>query len=485
MRIPDYHPPPTLERFMLDEAFLRSVFGPFGSAKSTCCVQEIVRRANEQLPSELDGIRRSKVLVVRNTYKELLATTWETFRMLYPPEIWGVFRKTNMQYDMSWRHPDGGLVQLQVLFRALDGDDASRSLLSLELTGAWVNEAREVNPLIITRLTGRLGRYPAPSDYPSDPKGKKRHRYLIMDSNPPLLGSWLYCMHEKRDPLNPSRRLQNKWSCYRQPSAMGPDAENLENLPDGYYEDMMSSGMAENEIRANVYGEYLQGSLGKAIHAWFRPDYHTADSELDPAEGNYPVVVGMDCGLSPAAVFTQKQQSGAVHVLDELVAHSMSAQQFLEEKLLPKIASRFYRQPVVVFLDPAAGHRSQVDSRTVLGVLKDAGLDAHLARGHNSLQERFRAVDVLLSGQVASAPMLLIDPRCTELLAGLQYGYRFREDTPNEPDKRSDDGKRYSHVCEALQYACLHVSSGRGSHGEWVVGRGRASPDVTPHEIWF
>lgn len=36
--------------------------------------------------------------------------------------------------------------------------------LSLELTGAWVNEAREIPWAVIKALQGRVGRFPAVTD---------------------------------------------------------------------------------------------------------------------------------------------------------------------------------------------------------------------------------------------------------------------------------------------------------------------------------
>ncbi len=54
-------------------------------------------------------------------------------------------------------------VDMEVLFRALDRPDDAKKVLSLELTGAWVNEAREVPKGIIDALGDRTGRYPLPA----------------------------------------------------------------------------------------------------------------------------------------------------------------------------------------------------------------------------------------------------------------------------------------------------------------------------------
>ena len=74
----NYHPPgPVSRAFMKSEKFVRGIMGPYGSGKSTACVMEVIRRAQQQ-KAGTDGIRRSRWAVVRNTYPELKTTTIKT-----------------------------------------------------------------------------------------------------------------------------------------------------------------------------------------------------------------------------------------------------------------------------------------------------------------------------------------------------------------------------------------------------------------------
>ena len=41
----DYKPPPTLRDFMLSDKRVRAVRGPVGSAKSSACAMELLRRS--------------------------------------------------------------------------------------------------------------------------------------------------------------------------------------------------------------------------------------------------------------------------------------------------------------------------------------------------------------------------------------------------------------------------------------------------------
>ena len=54
-----------------------------------------------------------------------------------------------------------GDVELEVIFLALDRPEDVKKLLSLELTGIWINEAREIPKSIIDACTMRVGRYPS------------------------------------------------------------------------------------------------------------------------------------------------------------------------------------------------------------------------------------------------------------------------------------------------------------------------------------
>ena len=52
-------------------------------------------------------------------------------------------------------------LDLEVIFLALDRPEDVKKLLSLELTGIWINEAREIPKSIVDACTMRVGRYPS------------------------------------------------------------------------------------------------------------------------------------------------------------------------------------------------------------------------------------------------------------------------------------------------------------------------------------
>ena len=100
-----------------------------------------------------------------------------------------------------------------------------------------------------------------------------------------------------KDGVSPNN---NGWAVFKQPSGRSPYAENIDNLPDGYYD---TQGRSEEYIRVYIDGEYGLSSAGMPVYKYFRPDYHMAKTGLRSiSNGVRPVVIGMDLGLTPAAV---------------------------------------------------------------------------------------------------------------------------------------------------------------------------------------
>ena len=64
-----------------------------------------------------------------------------------------------MKFTTVQQLPDGTTAHVEFLFRALDKPDDIKKLLSLEVTGGWLNEAREIPKAIMDMLIGRLGLY--------------------------------------------------------------------------------------------------------------------------------------------------------------------------------------------------------------------------------------------------------------------------------------------------------------------------------------
>lgn len=212
-----YRAPPTLARFMRSNAFVRAVVGPVGSGKSSACCIEVLRRAAEQAPGA-DKVRRTRFAVIRNTYRELKDTTRKTFEQWVPAEL-GKWHEQDFTFTIEQPLSDGTRIRCEVLFRALDKPEHVKKLLSLELTGAYINEARQVPKAILDMLTMRVGRYPSKAQV----EGGATWRGIWMDSNPWHTGHPFYRLFNKE--------LPEGYALFEQPGGRTPEAENLENLP--------------------------------------------------------------------------------------------------------------------------------------------------------------------------------------------------------------------------------------------------------------
>jgi|TARA_Y100000310_G_scaffold21924_1_gene21170 hypothetical protein len=434
----DYTPSLTCGNFMMDSAKMRVLMGPVGSGKSVTSSFEVIRRAGEQEPNG-DGIRKTRAAVVRETARQLMDTTIKTFLDWFPPGVCGQYMRTTKTYFFKV-----GDIECEVMFRALDDADDVANLNSLELTFAWFNECRDIHPDIIDAMSKRIGRYPSKKD------GGPTWFGMWGDTNPPTMDTWWYYQMEGVDPEDGVSPNNNGWSVFKQPSGRGPYAENVENLVDGYYD---TQGRSEEYIRVYIDGEYGLSSAGQPVYRYFRPDYHMAHEKLSPIiNGVRPVVVGMDLGLTPAAVFGQSDPRGRALILAEAVSFDMGVQRFCKTVLKPLIYEKFSGANIIIVVDPAGVQRAQTDERSAIDIIKTEGFKVIAAKTNNPTA-RLSAVDDYLMRHVDGDSAFIVDPSCVALKSAMMGGYRFH------PKTGKIEKNKHSHVAEALQYLMLHIAS--------------------------
>lgn len=427
---------PVLSQFMADESFVRGIMGPLGSSKSSTCVVEVLRRAAMQTHSP-DGLRKTRWGIIRNSYPELKTTTLKTWFEWCPQE----YGKVNMDSPII-HHVRVGDLDMEVLFLALDRPEDAKKLLSLELTGAFLNEAREIDKGILDALTGRVGRYPSRN------QGGATWSGIIMDTNPPDDQSWWYHAAEVETPKG--------WKFFRQPSGDSPQAENIENLPKDYYE-RIKAGKDDDWIKVYVRGEYGFVTEGKPVYPMFRDRIHVAVSPIIPAKG-IPLILGVDFGLTPAAVIAQKLADGRWLIIDELISTDCGNIRFAET-LAKYIATTYPDHHIELAIgDPAGNKRADSDERTSFEIMKEyTGWKCWRPAPTNDWTPRREVVIAALNRLVDGNPGLLISPKCATLRKAFSGGYHFKFiKTGNGTQLHESPNKnQYSHVSEALQYLLL------------------------------
>ena len=446
-----YRDVPTLEEFSNSDAFMRGVLGPFGSGKSSACAIEIVNRGLAQKPGP-DGIARTRFAVIRNTMVELRDTTIKTIVQWFPPHYFGRYVEGKHTYTIK-SFPN---CEIEIVFLALDRPEDIKKLLSLELTGAWVNEAREVPWAIIEALQGRVGRYPAMRD------GGPTWAGVWMDTNPPDSDSWWYRFFEERSWIKDFPKLieagmlprgskpERYAKMFKQPSGLSPNAENLSNLRPGYYVNL-SIGKSDEWIKIYIHGDYGFLVEGKAVYPEYADRIHCQD--VDPVPG-VVIIRSWDWGLTPACAFSQLLPDGRWLVFDEMVSDNMSADEFSDDVI--EHCNRAFRGNVQFedWGDPAGEQRAQTDKRTCFEIVQNKGI--MIEGSIQNPQMRQESVRKVLRTLRGGEPQFILHSRCRTIRKGFMGGYHRRR-LRTSVERYSDQVEKnmLSHIMEALEYGIV------------------------------
>jgi|TARA_Y100000015_G_scaffold36439_1_gene37676 hypothetical protein len=493
----DFSTSPTVWKFLQDKSFVRGLMGPVGSGKSYACAAEIMIKAVNQVQSPRDGIKYSRFVVVRNSYPELRTTTIKTWQELFPENIWGAFRwSPPLTHHIKLPARDNAPgIDCEVIFLALDQPKDVRKLLSMELTGAWVNEARELPKAVIDGLTHRVGRYPTKAD------GGSSNRFIIMDTNPMDDDHWWYRLAEKE-------KMKGKfaWKFFKQPGAVeevvqeelpenpeangfvfssgkwwmqNPNAENKKNLTAGYYEQTLL-GKNLDWIRCYAQGKYTYVQEGKPVMSEYDDTLMTEDY-IEP-DIQYPIQVGVDFGLTPAAIFGQKLANGQWVILHELVTFDMGLERF-GYLLKGELETRFPKFDVLVWGDPAGQKRDEIFEVTAFDHLRTIGLVAR-PTATNDFRVRREAGAAPMNRLIQGKPGLVIDKRCKRLRKALSGGYHFKrvQISGGERFKDQPNKNEHSHVGDAFMYLLLgggeHKRLTRGGNKNFTASVASADFDI-------
>jgi hypothetical protein len=442
----EYTPPATVKPFLVGDKFIELIVGPVGSTKTTGAIMKIAYEA-QKVAKCRDGVRRSRCAVIRNTNQMLSDTTIPDFLKWFPDGVAGDYAKTDKRFLLKF-----GDVECEILFRGLEDANDVRRLLSLQLSFGVMDEFREINSEIFNALTGRLGRYPDKSMNGvgcCDDEGQQVHKVWGATNPPDEDSFWGEFIQD------PPENASVTW----QPSGLSESADWVDYLPSGYYENLCE-GKSEDWIDIYVHGKLGRSLSGQPVWTSFDVDRHVAKSPLRPTRLLGTLWVGLDNGLSPAAVLGQVDAGGRVLIYDTIYAEGMGALRFCRERLKPLLAQKYPNFNVMLIADPACNMRAQTDEKSIVDIYRAEGLQIATAKT-NLLQPRIAAVDVYLTRVVDGKPAMILCPEgARPLIQAMRGKYRYKTNTKGETAATPEKSHPFSDLADSCQYLCLHANGG-------------------------
>ncbi len=505
-------PGPIAERMFWDDSDIVGAQGPVGSGKTTTVLKSRLRRAvmmprstkdlftpdseaefgwralspdeAAQVPALLavgwviTGIRRYKLLAIRETYRQLWSTTIPSYLETFPKELgqWSGGRGDPVRHVI--RFDDGqGPIEFVVEFMAF-GDDVIAAMRGVQTTDIWLNEADTVPVEVLTTGIGRIDRWPGSSHFEGYPIEMQGYAQIICDFNAPDEENWTFgTFHdeEKRAEMAaalsahlPEGARAIRITFHNQPGFGEPGCENLQNLSATYYPRQIAAMRLNGRgdmVDRLVYNKIVYLKAGEPVFGReFRRRTHVAETQI-PVERNLPLRLGLDQGLRGAAVICQFLPPFHWRVLAEL--------HFPQERLLAMVFGQ--RLAALLATPRFAGCRIEGGWGDMAGeqgsslaaeenatwnkaVSTAAGFRIRPQKiGTNRIQPRLEAVRAPLEFFSGGEPGLLIDPSCKLLIRGFEARYVWAEEVDASGEKRKVPDKKLTeaNVMDALQYVLL------------------------------
>lgn len=508
-------PGPKAEALYLSDASIAAIQGPVGSGKTTTLLRSRLRRAKMMPRSCIDGVRRYRLLVVRETYRHIWSTTIPSYLEVFPKAFgdWSGGKGGPVTHVMQFED-EYGPIEMITEFMAF-GDNVLASLRGYQATDIWLNEGDTMPVDVLTVGIGRINRYPAREHFADYPVELQSYGQIVIDLNAPDQDNWTFGVFHREDERKRVVAMLNKGmpagakpieiAFFNQPGAMEPGAENLQNLAPGYYETQIAAltlAGRGDQIDRLIHNKIVYLRVGEPVFKReFSRQIHVSPHTI-PVDPRLPLLLGLDQGFKGAAVIAQSPAPGIWRVLAELMypderlfAHTFG------ERLRDVLESpRFASQGTGGAWGDMAGEHGASQSADEnatwnLMVSRAAGITIKPQRiGANRLQPRLEAMRASLETLHAGQPGLLIDPSCNYLIAGFEARYVWTDEIDRHGDKRKIPDKSFveANVMDALQYLLLSQVNGRGespgSHnrGREAAQRGATRPApglVTGHDV--
>jgi len=494
---------PVSSDYVHDDADLCMIMGPYGSGKTSATVIKCALRAM-RTPPDAWGVRRYRILVVRNTMPALRQNALKSILGWFPEIVvkngniekmgWGYWRTNTSEYHVGlsaperdggiklWKLDDGTYVVMEFVFVGLDQPQDVERVMGGDYTDIWLNEYELLPVELALTLLSRKGRFPSKGSV----QGERLAGSVFGDTNPPDEGSeWWSLFEEPESPDVTAAREKFKgvssreiaFHIHKQPSGLSPEAENLQNLEPAFYQTQylaLTQMGRVDDINKKIHGYYGKGGGGRGVYSGkYDATKHRSRTPI-PFAPDRTLCLGFDFGrVHCAAIYFQMTKEGRYLVLGEIDRKMISTPMFLEA-VAADLFQRFRVTPsqTVAIGEFASENVQSTSGKSDMQVAREKGF-VNSRMSYKDPEPGWRAVDAcLVQGR------LLIDPTCTMLLRGFEGQYMF-EKTREGGAKKVAVKNEYSEFHDALKTGLAYFEE-EGRNYDWigggVTGRVRMQP---------
>lgn len=495
---------PVTARMMASTAFILGIMGPVGSGKTIGMATKFQHHGAKQkgrMNAQGQLIRQARYVFIRDTYPNLDRNAIPSFHKVVPRHV-GSFVASSPRvhkYSMVLKR-DGHLLDrdakaidianIELEWRAIGDQTVEDALRGLECTAAAVDEADRTHPDILTFLAGRVGRF---GDFDPD---QVVDPFIMLGLNGCDDANWTHkvLVEQKLDEqilsviqaLAGDRPLVEY--CEQPPAILegehipggwmvNPAAENLANLPAGYYERQYAfAKMRGNQqyIDRMLCSRFTPELSGRSVFPEYSDALHSG--EFEPVPG-FPLLVFADQGLLGAVLVAQLVK-GQLRILEEIAAafetedDEIHVVQMGGETLGKQVRDLLtVRYPGFeigdAVCDPAgAAGEDAINFRSWRqDFAKGLGHRVRKARvPRNALAPRLQAVRGRLNRTIGTERELKVHKRCTMVRRAFRTKYYYQRVGKGSGDGYYNDVPKkvqgYSDVMDALQYGCFEVERG-------------------------
>ncbi len=246
--------------------------------------------------------------------------------------------------------------------------------------------------------------------------------------------------------------LRNEWAKTGRGNII--EASTMDNpyLPAEYIENLKSKPAWWQEYF--VYGCWRPLIEGEGDPFWehdFDYDLHISRETIKPIPKT-TVIIGIDFGNTPAALWCQVNAFGQLCVIREYQQEFPGVNHLAKE--IKRVNAEIFAgcKDFVLIGDPAGSAKSQTDAKSCFDVLRAEGLTVNA--GIQNKVRRFETIRKILNLRIDDKyPAIIISPDCEILKGGFVQGYIIKRSIDGSiPDMKDPEKNEYSHLQDCLQY---------------------------------